>query len=789
MADLKRKITDEELKAIVDDEIAGAMGEYAGELADERTKAMDRYLGEPIGNEEDGRSEVQTRDVMEVVEWILPSLIRIFTNADRAVEIEPVGPEDEQQAEQEGDYLNHLFYKQNSGFLILYTFFKDALLQKTGIVKSYAEENERQTKETYSNLNDEEFAYLLADDELEIVEHSTGEAVDMATGMPIAVHDATFMRTDKDIRICVDNLPPEEFLISRDARSPNPKKARFLAHRTRKTVSELFEMGFTEAEILTMDHGISEIDFSEEAIARRHLDDEAQWSEADLANFSQRQVKVNECYVRCDKNGDGISELLKVFRSGDFIQWEEVDSSYIAAVTPNILTHKFFGLSVADMLMDLQEIRTGLLRSYMDNVYQTVNGETFYDEDRVNVDDLLTSTPWGLRAVKGSPHDAVLKMKPDGLPPQAFTLFELTDGLKNQRIGDFQSQLDPDVLQNANTGVVINMLQEARAKVEMIARIFAETGVKELFRDLHELARKNMDRETRFKLRNSWVPVNPSEWRERVNFTVTVGLGTRSQQEQIAHLTTLHQMQLASAQLGMVNITPANVHNTFIELAEAMGHHMPEKFSTDPQQTQAMIQWLMQFMPQADPNAGQLEALKQIEAGKREMEFLKTKAEAEDKMRRAQIDVQKVALESRKVEIDAGLKAEKNQLDELKLQIQAMKERDDMTMEAQKSALEQMRAQMSQHLEKLALLLQQRQHEDKLALEQYKTEVQAAVASQKPEGDGRMLAMLMDSIMELKDEMAKPKAIAIQRDKNGNILSVNGQKVKRDENGRLAGIE
>lgn len=784
MADFRHKITDDELKAIVDAELEGAMGEYSGELADDRATALQRYLGEPMGNETPDRSQVQTRDVMEVVEWILPSLIRIFTNADRAVEIEPFGPEDEEQAKQETDFLNWLFYKQNSGFLILYTFFKDALLQKNGIVKCRAEEYENVTTETYHGLSDQEFAILLSDDDMEIIEHEQEIEMDMM-GQPVMSHSATFKRTNDDVRICIDNLPPEEFLISRDARSPNPKDARFLAHKTTKTVSELFEMGYSEDQIRQMDWGQSEIDLGQEAVARRSLTDEELWNEVDSANFAMRKVSIAECYIKADKNGDGVAELLKVFRSGEFIEYEEVDSSYIAAITPIILTHKFYGLSIADILTDIQEIRTALFRSYLDNIYQTVNGETFYDEDRVNVDDLLTSTPWGLRAVKGSPHDAVLKMPPSGLPPQAFTLFELTDGLKNQRIGDFQSQLDPDVLQNANTGVVINMLQEARAKVEMIARIFAETGVREMFRDLHELSRKHMDRETRFKLRNSWLPVNPSEWRERTNFTVKVGLGTRSQQERIAHLTTLFQMQTQAAQLGMVNVTPVNVHNTFMELGEAMGYTMPEKFSTDPQQTQAMIEWLSKYLPQQDPNAAVVQATMEVEGQKRQIEKYRADLEYQKAQESNVVEIQKARF-------SAEIAQRKADIDELKANIQAIKNSSDMSVAEQKNALDAAYSRMDQHLEKVTMLLNQKQHDDKMMIEKYKADlaamVQVKTKEQKPNGDAKLLATLMDSIEGLREELSKPKQIKLERDAKGNLISVNGQKVERDENGRITGV-
>src|SRR3972149_10281403 len=118
---------------------------------------MDYDVGRPVGNEQEGRSQVVSTDVMDTIEWIKPSLIRIFTTSDKAVAFEPVGPEDEEQADQETDYCNHVFYKENNGFVILNSWFTDALLQKVGYVKIYPEKTIATSVETYEGLSDQEF--------------------------------------------------------------------------------------------------------------------------------------------------------------------------------------------------------------------------------------------------------------------------------------------------------------------------------------------------------------------------------------------------------------------------------------------------------------------------------------------------------------------------------------------------------------------------------------------------------------------------------------------------------
>lgn len=783
------KLDDEELKAIVDIELAEAMGgEVDGELSEERSRSMDRYLGEPIGTEMEGRSQVHTRDVMEVIEWILPSLVRIFANADTSLEIEPVGPEDEPKAKQEMDYLNHLFYKKNPGFLILYTYFKDALLQKNGIVKTYAEEYEEQKRETYLGITEIEFNILMEDPDLELIEHTelqTNEP-DMtayeATGKQefLKEHDVTFIQTDKGTRIVVDNIPPEEFLISKDARTCSPKKARFTAHRTTYTISELVEMGYNEIQIAEMERGLGLVEDSEEKISRNHLSDEQTWSEGSLANKTMQRVNVAECYMLADKNGDGVAELLKIFRSGSFIETEEIDSNPFSSITPIIMPHKFFGLSIADILEDLQELRTELLRNYMDNVYQTINGTTYYDVNKVNVDDMLTSKPYGIREVDGSPHDAILHIKPAGLPPDAFSLFELLDGLTEKRVGTIQASLDPNVLAQANTGVVLEMLNEAKAKVEMIARVFAETGVREMFRDLHELSRKHGNKDEIIKLRNEWIPVNPKEWRERSNFTVLVGLGTNNRQEKVANLNVIVDKQLAAMQSGNPIASPQNMYESSKELTELLGFKSKAQlFWTDPQTIPPPPP------PPPDPQIVLLE--KQAEVEQMKVEANREKVMIEDEAKRRGEELKRMELEIKSAENQA-----KQQIEAIKTQIQQIESKSALQGDSVKNDIAAQSAELQGHLKELEIAQKQNIADQKNELDLYKAELEAqtkialAKPVEKDTNTNKALSGILDSIMKMQDTMDRPKEI--KRDKDGKITSIGDKKVSRDPEGRPTAI-
>ena len=169
------KISDIELRSIISGEINNALGFMGGSLSSQRKKSLEYYLGEKLGTEIDGRSQVISTDVADTVETILPNLLRIFTASNNVVRCEPVKAEDVALADQATNYINYVFNKDNSGFSILYTWFKDALLEKNGIVKVFWDESQKVEYETYKNLSDTDYQLLLNDDSIEVVDEEEFE--------------------------------------------------------------------------------------------------------------------------------------------------------------------------------------------------------------------------------------------------------------------------------------------------------------------------------------------------------------------------------------------------------------------------------------------------------------------------------------------------------------------------------------------------------------------------------------------------------------------------------------
>lgn len=763
---------EQELDAILSSEIHHAMGYIGGDLSDQRRKAMKYYLSQPFGNEIEGRSQVVLSDVADTVEWILPSLMRMFTSKSDAIVFEPVGPEDEEAAAQESDYINHMFYKENNGFLLLYTWFKDALLSKNGIMKAWWDDTPVKERETYRGLDDAELAELVQDQYIEVIEYSE---------TPFG-HDVTVLCTKSKGQLRLEVVPPEEFLVSREARSLDLSNARFVAHRVRKTISELREAGYSKKQLEHLPQGEDDGGsiFNEETFDRRHLDDERTEQHQSVIDDSQREVWVYECYTRVDFDGDGIAELRKITRIGnESLDNEVVDSRPFYAITPVILTHKFYGLSIADLVMDLQLIRSTLLRQMLDNLYLTNNPEREVVDKQVNMEDMMTSRPGGIKRVKqpGVIRDLTVPFTAGS----SFPMMEYIDSIRKDRtgVGDDVMGLDSNTLSNANTGVVAQSFDAAHMRIELIARIFAETGIKSLMLGIHELLQKHQDKEKVVKLRNKWVPVSPTEWRSRSNMTINVGLGTGNRDQQLVHLENIIQKQAAVAQNGGMGtlVTPSNIYHALSRLVENAGLKAPELYFTDPTTVEPPAQ--EEEQPDAQILAIQVQAqIEQqklaLEEKKLELEHAKLQGGAD--MQREELNLKR-ELETLKQEVAIyianakaapaveaqPIAAELSEIDEAVEAVAGIDGSDD----ERDSRIEGLAASLAQ----IAEFVERGQQSTAQSVGQ--------VAAQ--------VADLAQQLVQVNAELAAPKDV--ERDQEGRIIRVGKRKVARGNDGAIQSIQ
>jgi hypothetical protein len=656
------------LKSLLEAEIDGAIGYLQTETTEQRTRSLEYYLRYPYGNEVEGRSQIVTGEVAEVIDGAIPQLIRIFTASDDIIRYEPVGPGDEQGANQATDYSNWVFYKDNPGFAILHDWFKDALLEKVGVVKAYWDNKIDVIKETYENLSDAELAMLLSDGTREIIEQETivRQVLDIQGNPAIGMdgveitevyYNVKVRKKNQVGRVAIQNIPPEEFLISKKATTIQDSP--FVAHRRLMPRSDLVAMGFPE-EVVRDLPAYDDLSFSPERVAR--YSEGEQPSQDESLDPAMQDVEVYECYIRADRDGDGLAELLQVWYAGSEIL-EETETDYIPfhSLCPIPVPHKFYGLSLADKVMDLQLQKSTITRQMLDNLYLTNNYRVGAVDGQVNLDDLISPTPGGVIRMKNP--NAVVPMAVQPVANQAFPMLEYLDAVQAKRTGvsDATQGLDPNVLQNVTATAVAAFQNASAGKMELIARNFAETGVKSLFKGILQLLCKYQDKPRIIRMRGQYIQMDPREWSNQYDVTISVGLGTGNKQEQMAMLAMiLDKQERILQQFGPANplVSVAQYRETLGRMIEAAGFkdsatffkpitpEIDQALSNPPpqqQQPDPAIQAMM-MQAQAQLEIDRQKALADIQAKREkaaaEIQLAREKAAAELELKRQEFEAE-----------------------------------------------------------------------------------------------------------------------------------------------------
>ena len=646
----KEKITEDELLARIRDEITDSLG-YGDEISKQREAAMEYYYGQPFGNEVEGRSQFVDSTVQDTIEWMKPSLMRVFASGDEMVKFTPHGPEDVQMAEQATDYVNYVFTKDNPGWEILYSWFTDALLSKNGIVKVWWEEYVESEREEYTRLNEMELAALLSNPDVEVTEHT--EYDDMENGVPAMLNDVVLSRTLSNGKVKIENVPPSEFLISRESKTI--QDARFVCHRVLKTLSELREMYPDESlEVEDLTGGDEDMGhLFGESQARYDFDNSNNFGFNDNAASEDalKEYWLHESYLRTDYDGDGIAELRKVCTVGSKVLANDaIDSVPFVSITPIKIPHKFFGLSIADLVMDLQLIKSTLMRNLMDNMYNQNFGRYAVLEGQANLDDLLTQRPGGVVRVK-SPN-AVTPLVTPPLEPYSFQMLEYLDGVRESRAGvsRMSQGMNENALTSHTTATAVNaVMTAAQSRVELIARNFAETGVKDLMRTIYELVHKYQDKERVIMLRNNWVPVRPDAWKDKYDCTVSVALGNGSKDQQMMHLSQMLSFAGESMRGGLPIVNVQNMYNLGAALVKAMGFQNVDDFLTNPA-----------TIPPQPPQPSPEQQMAQMEMQVKQKELEIKSAEVQIKAQKLQQDAQKDAVDTQLKVAELKLESQQN---------------------------------------------------------------------------------------------------------------------------------
>lgn len=554
-----------------------------GQPARDRREAMQFYRGDNLaayGDSGDGMSTVVSRDVMEVIESMMPPLVRPFVAGEQTVVFDPVEAGDELPCKQATDFVNHVFGRDNNVLKVAQTSLKDGLLFRLGIAKTVIEEEVDGTPEAYEGLTTEELAALEASGR-----ELAGDIVqDEATGL----YSAT-VAASRTVRFRVHIVAPDEFLY--EERLSDLASATFLGHRKRISVADLIDAGIDEKKAFAIASGKP----SEENDERFAQADDAT---AELAQDDPaRMVWVDECYIKADL-GAGM-EWRKVLLGGagsDLLSDEPAEDHPYSTWTPIPMPHKLVGMSMFDITRDVQVQKTALVREQLNNLYLVNRPQRTVIEGQANIDDLLQPAVNGIVRVKS--HDAVQPLTTPFVAAQTFTMIEYLDGVREARTGTtrYNQGMDAASLNKTATGMNI-ISSNSQQRQELVARQFGEF-LKDIFEKLLGLVSRHASPEQVERLTGQFVP-----WPERWDANVSVGLGNNNKDQLVAHLMTLMQIdekiiQLQGGAQGPL-VTMENIFEKAKRLVEAMGLK-GNAYYTDPADAPMPAQ-----QPQQDPLAGE----------------------------------------------------------------------------------------------------------------------------------------------------------------------------------------
>ena len=667
------KINAETFDKLLDHEIEQATTWQNHAINPDRERNYANYLGLPDGKEVEGRSQVVSWDVFEVVEGALPELLDVFLSGDNIGEFEPVGVEDEEFAGQATDYINHIIKKQNPGFLIFNTWFKDALLAKAGVVRAFWNDADKVTREAYTGLDQMQLTLLMQQEGIEVLEHQAypdpedaAQREQLAAGImamapeaaaqaqtqlaqPLAMlYDVDLKVTRKKGQVRLANVRPETFLVSRRACSiyDAPLVGNYAVLRR----SDLVEMGIPKAKAFAVQSYDMNAHVDGAESMKSLADDETESLTDDQAfDKAMEEVTLFEGYIQCDSDGDGLVEWRYVLRGANItLKNEEADGHDYCLITPIPIPHRVHGLALADITAPIQATNTALTRQYLDSLYLANNPRTYVNVDAgVNLADLLDNRIGGIVRGKRPMMEALSPLVTSVVAAPALQGIEFMDTRREIRTGitRYNQGLDADSLNKTATGVS-KIMTASQKRLQTMARIMAETGVKDLFKLLLKLVCKHQDKEATVRMRGQWVTFDPRAWSDEMDATVNVGLGTGDKAETVMNLQMVINEQKQLAQTGSPMFDPQKLYNAYRALLKAMNIKGIDLFFNDPSKVQQPQPGPPPPMPE------QVLADAQVKAEEIKLQGQREKIAADKEMRQLDLQIKGIELQIKDRELD-----------------------------------------------------------------------------------------------------------------------------------------
>lgn len=536
-------------------------------------------------------SDLVSTDVADTIEWALPSLMKVFTGSDEVITIAGVTEEDDTKAETMQELLVYQLQRQNKFFPILYNWIKDSLITGLGIIKCYWERTEGYTTEQ-AKLNNEALQALIQTG----VEVTDIQGPDIYGDFDVTYQSPYYVKNAPKI----ENILISEFIYSPDAKSLD--EANFVAHKRTVTMSYLREREaqgvYANIDDIKVDKFKgSSYDPIDEVVGDNYVDITQEEQKA------RQEVVIYECYTKIDINGDGILEDMIITICGDTII--RMEQNYMGrhpffAISPTKDPHRIWvKRSYAELIGELQDLKVALTRQIMQNVALTNDPKMLLDETAINIDDFVQGRKVVRMKAGHSLHEVAMPMPVTPLSPQTFTFLEWVEEQKENRTGitRYNQGLDANSLNKTATGISA-ILGQSSQRLELVARMFAETGLYELFRFMVSLNQKFIDQATVIRLTNKEMRITPEDLDGSFDLIVNAGISIATKESTIMATQTLLTAIMQANAGGYMVSTPENIYNLFKKWIESIGFKNYGDYITDPAITQQRMMMEMQLKQQ-----------------------------------------------------------------------------------------------------------------------------------------------------------------------------------------------